>query len=122
MDVITRIIANCCWLNMHIVPPHGAVFEIRVADGYGARWCKDGSKVFILLYVFEFLNKDGIYMTNVCLKMGRVCQNGLNTSFVRISSYYIGTNEQYTRPKSSLNYNYQICLYQRKLCLYKDSI
>ncbi|XP_034685596.1 uncharacterized protein LOC117914382 isoform X3 [Vitis riparia] len=44
MDVITRVIANCCWLNMHIVPPHGAVFEIRVADGYGARWSQDGTK------------------------------------------------------------------------------
>ena len=59
MDAITRVIANCCWLNMHIVPPHGAVFEIRVADGYGARWSQDGTKVFILSYVFifeEFLN------------------------------------------------------------------
>ncbi|KAJ7947475.1 RNA-binding ASCH domain protein [Quillaja saponaria] len=44
MDVINNIIAHCCWLNVHIVPPHGAVFEIRVADGYGARWTKDGSK------------------------------------------------------------------------------
>lgn len=44
MDAITRVIANCCWLNMHIVPPHGAVFEIRVADGYGARWSQDGTK------------------------------------------------------------------------------
>jgi len=30
---------------VHIVPPHGVVFEIRVADGYGARWNEDGSKV-----------------------------------------------------------------------------
>lgn len=29
---------------MHIVPPHGVVFEIRDANGYGARWSKDGSK------------------------------------------------------------------------------
>lgn len=44
MDVINRLIAHCCWLNVHIVPPHGVVFEIRVADGYGARWTEDGSK------------------------------------------------------------------------------
>ncbi|KAJ0093642.1 hypothetical protein Patl1_26488 [Pistacia atlantica] len=44
MDVICRLIAHCCWLNVHIVQPHGIVFEIRVADGYGARWSKDGTK------------------------------------------------------------------------------
>ncbi|KAK7272004.1 hypothetical protein RJT34_28326 [Clitoria ternatea] len=44
LDVINHLIAHCCWMNMHIVPPHGAVFEIRVADGYGARWTEDGSK------------------------------------------------------------------------------
>ncbi|KAL5851238.1 hypothetical protein ACOSQ3_006356 [Xanthoceras sorbifolium] len=44
MDVIGRLIAHCCWLNVHIVPPHGIVFEIRVAGGYGARWSKDGTK------------------------------------------------------------------------------
>ncbi|RDY03807.1 hypothetical protein CR513_12563, partial [Mucuna pruriens] len=44
MDVINRLIAHCCWLNVHTVPPHGVIFEIRVADGYGARWTEDGSK------------------------------------------------------------------------------
>ncbi|XP_050255763.1 uncharacterized protein LOC126701599 isoform X4 [Quercus robur] len=44
MDVVCHIIEHCGWLNVHIVPPHGAVFEIRVADGYGARWSKDGCK------------------------------------------------------------------------------
>ncbi|GAU21965.1 hypothetical protein TSUD_111060 [Trifolium subterraneum] len=44
MDVINNLIAHCCWMNIHIVPPHGNVFEIRVADGYGARWTEDGSK------------------------------------------------------------------------------
>ncbi|XP_042984725.1 uncharacterized protein LOC122313629 isoform X1 [Carya illinoinensis] len=44
MDVIRHLIADCGWLNVHIVPPHGVVFEIRVADGYGARWSKDGSE------------------------------------------------------------------------------
>jgi hypothetical protein len=45
MDVVCHLIAHCDWLNVHVVPPHGIVFEIRVADGYGARWSKDGSKV-----------------------------------------------------------------------------
>ncbi|KAF3457765.1 hypothetical protein FNV43_RR02424 [Rhamnella rubrinervis] len=44
LDVITHLVTNCCWLNVHTVPPHGEVFEIRVSDGYGARWSKDGSK------------------------------------------------------------------------------
>ncbi|XP_021906811.1 uncharacterized protein LOC110821325 [Carica papaya] len=42
--VIYYLIANCCWLNVHVVQPHGAVFEIRVADGYGARWSNNGTK------------------------------------------------------------------------------
>ena len=48
LDVITHLLAKCCWLNLHIVPPHGDVFEIRDADGYGARWSIDGSKVSIV--------------------------------------------------------------------------
>ncbi|KAL5152397.1 hypothetical protein HKD37_13G038543 [Glycine soja] len=44
MIVINRLMAYCCWLNVHTVPPHGVVFEIRVAGGYGARWTEDGSK------------------------------------------------------------------------------
>lgn len=43
-DVIGHLIAHCCWLNVHIVPQHGIVFEIRLADGHGARWSKDGTK------------------------------------------------------------------------------
>lgn len=44
LEVITCIILHCCWMNVHIVQPHDAVFEIRVAEGYGARWFKDGTK------------------------------------------------------------------------------
>ncbi|XP_073266572.1 uncharacterized protein [Populus alba] len=47
MNVISRLIVSCCWSNIHVVPQHGAVFEIRVADGYGARWSKDGTKDFL---------------------------------------------------------------------------
>ncbi|TMX00590.1 hypothetical protein EJD97_000505 [Solanum chilense] len=44
LDVIRNLITCSCWMNIHIVPPHGVVFEIRVDNGYGARWSKDGSK------------------------------------------------------------------------------
>lgn len=44
LDVISDLITRCCWMNVHIVPPHGVVYEIRDANGYGARWSKDGSK------------------------------------------------------------------------------
>lgn len=44
VDLISRLLANCSWMNMHIVRPHGTVFEIRNDDGYGARWSVDGAK------------------------------------------------------------------------------
>ncbi|GAB4828483.1 hypothetical protein Ancab_039321 [Ancistrocladus abbreviatus] len=44
LEVIWHIIAHSCWLNIHVVQHHGAVFEIRVPEGYGARWSKDGTK------------------------------------------------------------------------------
>ncbi|KAM7465124.1 hypothetical protein LguiB_012686 [Lonicera macranthoides] len=56
VDVIRRLIDHCCWLNMHIVPPHGVIFEIRVYDGYGARWSQDGTKHVIIAIVFNILS------------------------------------------------------------------
>ncbi|KAH9606895.1 hypothetical protein KSS87_019729 [Heliosperma pusillum] len=44
MKVITNILDHCIWLNVHIIRPHGAVFELRVPEGYGARWSSDGTK------------------------------------------------------------------------------
>ncbi|XP_076910774.1 uncharacterized protein LOC143568509 isoform X2 [Bidens hawaiensis] len=44
LKVINHLIAHCCWLNVHIVPPHGPVFEIRAQDGYGARWSLNTTK------------------------------------------------------------------------------
>ncbi|KAL3506776.1 hypothetical protein ACH5RR_032158 [Cinchona calisaya] len=41
-NTISHLVARSCWLNMHTVPPHGVVFEIRVAEGFGARWSEDG--------------------------------------------------------------------------------
>ncbi|KAI6695970.1 hypothetical protein NL676_023680 [Syzygium grande] len=43
-DVIGRLVATCQWQNLHAVPPHGVVFEIRDVSGYGARWSEDGAK------------------------------------------------------------------------------
>ena len=50
LDIITQIMQNAFWLNVHFVPPDLHVFEIRVREGYGARWTADGSKVFFLLF------------------------------------------------------------------------
>ncbi|XP_022953535.1 uncharacterized protein LOC111456052 isoform X2 [Cucurbita moschata] len=44
MNTIVHLIAHSCWLNIHMVAPHGIVFEIRIAEGYGARWSNDGNK------------------------------------------------------------------------------
>lgn len=37
---------------MHVVPPKRTVFEIRVAEGFGARWSEDGSKVSRYMHSF----------------------------------------------------------------------
>lgn len=49
VDIINNLLDHCCWLNIHIVPTHGAVFEIRVAEGYGARWSVNGTEFIGLL-------------------------------------------------------------------------
>ncbi|CAF2094089.1 unnamed protein product [Brassica rapa] len=55
MDIINSFIGQCCWMNIHIVPPHGEVFEIRVAQGYGARWSPDGTKPKQIHEIKDFL-------------------------------------------------------------------
>ncbi|RXI00828.1 hypothetical protein DVH24_001062 [Malus domestica] len=55
LDVISRLMTHCCWLNVHIVQPHGAIFEIRVAEGYGARWSSDGSKTRLCVLKYNSL-------------------------------------------------------------------
>lgn len=59
MDVIGPLIAYCCWLHVHIVQPHGIVFEIRVADGYGACWSEDGCKVYAQYCIYAH----NVYLT-----------------------------------------------------------
>ncbi|XP_052136079.1 uncharacterized protein LOC127754552 isoform X2 [Oryza glaberrima] len=43
-EIIDRLLRECCWMNIHLTQPYGPVYEIRVHEGYGARWSQDGSK------------------------------------------------------------------------------
>uniref|UniRef100_A0A1D1Z4C7 Homeobox protein SIX5 n=1 Tax=Anthurium amnicola TaxID=1678845 RepID=A0A1D1Z4C7_9ARAE len=44
LEVINRLLTCCCWMNIHSIQPYEHVFEIRIGEGYGARWSRDGSK------------------------------------------------------------------------------
>jgi len=44
-EAIDSLLRDCCWMNVHLTQPYGPVFEIRVHEGYGARWSQDGAKV-----------------------------------------------------------------------------
>uniref|UniRef100_A0A0E0R6R0 ASCH domain-containing protein n=1 Tax=Oryza rufipogon TaxID=4529 RepID=A0A0E0R6R0_ORYRU len=43
-EIIDHLLRECCWMNIHLTQPYGPVYEIRVHEGYGARWSQDGSK------------------------------------------------------------------------------
>ncbi|XP_024319363.1 uncharacterized protein LOC100838225 isoform X3 [Brachypodium distachyon] len=43
-EVIHCLLSDCCWMNVHVTQPCGPVFEIRVREGYGARWSHNGLK------------------------------------------------------------------------------
>lgn len=43
LKMVCVMIEQAIWLNVHSVPI--PVFEIRVQDGYGARWSADGRQV-----------------------------------------------------------------------------
>ncbi|RLM69197.1 hypothetical protein C2845_PM17G06970 [Panicum miliaceum] len=43
-EAIDCLLRDCCWMNVHLTQPYGPVFEIRVHEGYGARWSQDGAK------------------------------------------------------------------------------
>jgi len=43
-EAIDSLLRDCCWMNVHLTQPYGPVFEIRVHEGYGARWSQDGAK------------------------------------------------------------------------------
>jgi len=44
LDVLEKIVNDCTWINMHLLPHNCEVIETRCSDGYGARWTIDGSK------------------------------------------------------------------------------
>ncbi|CAA6660300.1 unnamed protein product [Spirodela intermedia] len=44
LSVIDRLLNGCSWMNTHATQSLEHVFEIRVEEGYGARWSRDGSK------------------------------------------------------------------------------
>lgn len=37
-----QILGEAVWMNLHLLPGLESVFEVRQADGYGARWSADG--------------------------------------------------------------------------------
>lgn len=47
-STLHRLMTHTVWMNIHLAPI--PLFEIRVSDGYGARWLADGSQVNYLLF------------------------------------------------------------------------
>lgn len=48
-STLHRLMTHTVWMNIHLAPI--PLFEIRVSDGYGARWLADGSQVQYFLFV-----------------------------------------------------------------------
>ena len=46
LDILSKILTNTVWINLHILPHDEPVIEIRVAKGYGARWSVSSVKEF----------------------------------------------------------------------------
>ncbi|XP_062507764.1 uncharacterized protein LOC134184164 isoform X1 [Corticium candelabrum] len=42
LSVVTRILEDASWINVHILPHDIKVVEVRSSEGYGARWTADG--------------------------------------------------------------------------------
>ena len=42
-QILDKILDNAVWINVHMLPHDIAIVEVRVAEGYGARWLADGS-------------------------------------------------------------------------------
>ena len=38
LGVLRRILANPAWVNLHMLPHGKPTYEVRIAEGYGARW------------------------------------------------------------------------------------
>ena len=39
--IVLRILRSCIWMNAHLLPHETPIFEIRIAEGFGARWTAD---------------------------------------------------------------------------------
>ena len=44
MNVLRRILSEAVWMNCHVLPHDVFVFEVRVREGYGARWAMVGNR------------------------------------------------------------------------------
>ena len=45
-DILSKILTNTVWINLHNLPHDEPVIEVRVAKGYGARWSVTSGKQF----------------------------------------------------------------------------
>lgn len=50
--VIEKILANAVWSNVHMLPHDIVAFELRVAEGYGARWTRSESDDLVVFRGF----------------------------------------------------------------------
>eukprot|EP00055_Hartaetosiga_balthica_P017304 m.114974 g.114974 ORF g.114974 m.114974 type:complete len:304 (-) comp9285_c0_seq2:1433-2344(-) len=41
--VLLKLLQDCAWINVHVLPHDIKVVELRTSFGYGARWLADGS-------------------------------------------------------------------------------
>jgi hypothetical protein len=37
-EILQRLLRDCVWVNIHCLPNEEAIVEVRVEQGYGARW------------------------------------------------------------------------------------
>eukprot|EP00898_Chlorokybus_atmophyticus_P004784 jgi/Chlat1/5306/Chrsp35S05251 len=42
--VVLNLVDNAVWMNTHLLPHDVEVYEVRVTEGYGARWSADGNE------------------------------------------------------------------------------
>jgi hypothetical protein len=77
-EAIECLLRECCWMNVHLTQPYGPVFEIRVPEGYGARWSQDGSKALGEFPVCKTIDDSPVLYSNLneqcfmCIKNWRV--------------------------------------------------
>ncbi|PKU70156.1 hypothetical protein MA16_Dca010276 [Dendrobium catenatum] len=50
-EIVNHLLNECCWMNVYDIQTHNRVFEIRIHEGYGARWSHDGSKAFSFQFI-----------------------------------------------------------------------